>query len=62
MRAKIKKLFRNRRCNAEAAGGVLTIDHQQIDGVRFKDVGEMFTDDVAAGRAKDVADEKNVHL
>jgi hypothetical protein len=30
--------------------------------VSFDDVGKVFADDVAAGRAEDVADEKNVHL
>jgi len=30
--------------------------------VGLDDVGEMFADDVAAGRAKDVADEEDIHL
>ena len=47
--------------DAEAAGGVFAVDDEEIDGVGFEDVGEMLADDVAAGGAEDVADEKNVH-
>lgn len=47
--------------DAEAAGGVLAVDDEEIDGVGFHNVGEMFADDVAAGRTEDVADEENVH-
>jgi len=62
MRAKVEELFGDRRRNAESTRSVLAIDDEKIDGVRFEDVGEMFADDVAARRAEDVADEKNVHL
>jgi hypothetical protein len=59
--AEIEELFRNRGGDAKAAGGVLSVDDQEIDIVGFEDVGKVFADDMAAGGAKDVADEKNIH-
>ena len=61
MGAKIKELFGNGRCKAEAARCIFSVDDEEIDGVGFKDVGKVFADDVAAGGAKDVADKKDVH-
>ena len=59
--AKVEELFCDGGRDAEAAGGVFSVDDEEIDGVGFKDVGEMFADDVAAGGAKDVADEEDIH-
>lgn len=59
--AEIEELFCNGWCDAEASGGVLSVDDEEVDGVGFKDVGKVFADDVAAGGAKDVADKKDVH-
>jgi len=61
VRAKIENLLSNGRRNAETAGRVLSIHNKQIDSVRLKHMGQMFTDNMAAGRAKNVADEKYVH-
>ena len=60
--AEVEELFGEGGGDAEAAGGVLAVNDEKIDGVRFDDVGEVFADDVAAGRAEDVADEENVHF
>ena len=60
--AEIEEFFCERGGDAEAAGGVFAVDDEEVYGVRFEDVGEMFADDVAAGRAEDVADEENVHF
>ena len=61
MRAKIEELFRDGRRYAEPSGSVFAIDDKKVDGVGFKNVGEMFADDVAAGGAKDVADKEDIH-
>lgn len=61
MRAQVEDLFGDGRGDAEASGGILAIDDEKVDGVGFDDVGEMLAYDVAAGGAKDIADEKNVH-
>ena len=61
MGAEVEEFFGDGWGDTEAAGGVFAVDDKEIDGVGFEDVGEMLADDVAAGRAKDVADEKNVH-
>jgi len=57
----VKELLGDGGRDAEAASGVFAIDDEEINGVGFKDVGQMFADDVAAGGAKDVADEEDVH-
>jgi hypothetical protein len=60
--AEIEELFGDGGGDVEAAGGVFAVDDEEIDGVGFKDVGEVLAYDVAAGRSEDVADEENVHL
>jgi len=60
--AEIEELFCDRRGDAKAASGVFSVDYEEVDGVGFKDVREVFADDVAAGGAKDIADKKDVHL
>jgi hypothetical protein len=62
VRAKVKELLGERGRDAETAGGVFAIDDEEVDGVGFENVGEVFTNDVAAGGAEDVADEENIHL
>ena len=59
--AEVEELVGDGGGEAEAAGGVFAVDDEEINGVGFKDVGEMFADDVAAGGAEDVADKKDVH-
>jgi len=61
VRTQVEELFRNRRRQAEATGGVFAVDDEQVNGVGFNDVPEVLVDDVAAGRAKDVADEEDIH-
>jgi hypothetical protein len=61
MGPEIEELFCDGGGDAEAAGGVFSIDDEEIDGVGFDDVGKVFADDVAAGGAKDIADKKDVH-
>jgi hypothetical protein len=58
----IEELFCDGRGDAKAASGVFSVDDEEVDGVGFKDVREVFADDVAAGGAKDIADKKDVHL
>jgi hypothetical protein len=60
--AEVEYFFGKGGRDAEAASGVLAVDDEEVDGVGFEDVGEMLTDDVAAGRSEDVADEENVHF
>ncbi len=60
--AEVEELFRDGGGDAEASGGVLSVDDEEVDGIGFKDVGKVFADDVAAGGAKDIADKENVHL
>ena len=59
--AEVEELVGDGGRDAEAASGVLTVDDEEVDGVGFEDVGEVFADDVAAGGAKDIADEKDIH-
>jgi hypothetical protein len=59
--AEVEELFCDGGRDAEAAGRVFAVDDEEIDGVGFKDVGEMFADDVAAGGAKDIADKEDIH-
>ena len=59
--AEIEELFCDGRGDAEATSGVFTVDDEEVDGVGFEDVGEVFADDMAAGGAKDVSDKKDVH-
>jgi hypothetical protein len=59
--AEVEEFFCEGGGDAEAASGVFAVDDEEVDGVGLQDVGEMFADDMAAGRAEDVADEENVH-
>ena len=59
--SEIEELFGDGGGDAEASGGVLAVDDEEVDGVGFHDVGQVFADDVAAGGAKDVADEEDIH-
>jgi hypothetical protein len=59
--SEIEELFCDGGREAEAAGGVFAVDDEEIDVVGFKDMGQVFADDVAAGRAKDIADEEDIH-
>ena len=61
MRAEVEEFLGKRRRDAEAAGGVFAVDDEEIDCVGFEDVGEMFTNDVAASGAEDVANEEDIH-
>ncbi len=61
MGAHVEDFFSDGGCEAEASGGVFSVDDEEFDGVGFEDVREMFAYDVAAGGAKDIADKENVH-
>jgi hypothetical protein len=61
VRAEIEELVCDGGREAEAAGRVFAVDDEEIDGIGFKDVREVFADDVAAGGAEDVADEEDIH-
>jgi hypothetical protein len=60
--AQVEELVGDGGGEAEAAGGVFAVDDEEIDGVGFEDVREVFADDVAAGGAEDIADEEDIHL
>ena len=59
--AEVEEFFRDRGRDAEASGGVFAVDDEEVDGVGFKDVRQVFADDVAAGGAKDIADKEDIH-
>jgi hypothetical protein len=59
--AEIEELFCDGGREAEAAGGVFAVNDKEINIVGFKHVGKMFTHDMAAGGAKDIADEEDIH-
>jgi hypothetical protein len=59
--AEVEELVGEGGSEAEATGGVFAIDDKEVDGIGFKDVREMFADDVAAGGAEDIADEEDIH-
>ena len=61
VRAEVEELFCDGGREAEAAGGVFAVDDEEIDGVGFKHVGQVFADDVAAGGAEDIADKEDIH-
>ena len=61
VRAEIEELIGERRCQAEAAGGVFSIDDKKIDRISFKDVREMLADNVATGGPEDIADKEDIH-
>ena len=59
--AEIEELFGDGGGEAEASGGVFAVDDEEVNVVGFKYVGQVFADDVAAGGAKDIADEEDIH-
>jgi hypothetical protein len=59
--AEVEELFGDGWGEAEATCGVFSVDDEEIDGVGFKDVWEVFADDVAAGGTEDIADKKDIH-
>jgi hypothetical protein len=59
--AEVEELFGDGGGDAEAACGVFSVDDEEVDGVGFDDVREVFADDVATGGAKDISDKKDVH-
>jgi hypothetical protein len=61
LRAKIEELLGDGGRKAEAAGGILAVDNEQVYGVCFNQMPQVLMDDVAACRTKDIADEENVH-
>src|SRR5208337_4966973 len=61
MRAHVEELLGDGRGDAKAAGGVLAVDDEQIDGVGLHDVRQMIAHDAAAGRANHVPYKKNIH-
>ena len=61
VRAEVEELFGDGGREAEAAGGVLAIDDEEIDGVGLDQVGQVLMHDVSAGGAKDIAYKQNLH-
>ena len=59
--AEVEELFRYGGRDAEAAGGIFAVDDEEVHLVRFKQLGQVFVDDVAAGGAKNVADKEDLH-
>jgi hypothetical protein len=57
--ARGEKLLRDPRRDAESGRGVLAIDDAEIDLALCKDVRQPFVNDLAAGRADNVANEKD---
>ena len=60
--AGIDEFLIDRLGDAEAAGGVLAIDDDEIERPVADHAGQMLRDGGAPGPADDVADEKNAHL
>ena len=61
VRTEVEEFFGDGGREAEAAGGVFSVDDEEIDGVGFKDVREVFADDVTAGGTENIADKKDIH-
>ena len=59
--AEVEEFIGDRGGNPEATCGVLPIDYQQVDRVRFHHMRQMFANDMPACRAKDIADKENIH-
>ena len=53
-----EEFLRDPRRDAETGGGVLAVDNAQVDSPLREDVREPVMNDLAAGRADDIADEK----
>jgi hypothetical protein len=60
IRAQLKQIVGDLRRDAEAAGGVLGVDDNQIDIVRGDYVADVLAYDPAACASEDVANKKNV--
>ncbi len=61
MGPEVEEFFGDRWRDAEAARSVFAVDDKEVDGMGFQQMGQMLVDDVAAGGAKDVANEEDVH-
>ena len=61
MGSEVEEFVGDRGREAEAAGGIFAVDNEEINGVGFKNVREVFADDVAAGGAEDIADKEDIH-
>ncbi len=59
--AEAQELFGDFRGDAKAGGGILAVGDHQINLAVLHKVGEALLNDVASGRADDVADEKGAH-
>ena len=57
VRAQVEEVFSDLGSQAEAAGGILGIDDDQIDGVRLAHMADVLTDNFATRAAEYVADE-----
>src|SRR6185312_7350766 len=61
VRTQIEELFGDCGREAEAAGGVLAIDYEQIDGVRLHHMRQVLAHDPASRRPEHVSYKKNLH-
>lgn len=61
MRTQVEQLLGQRRRDPEAARRVFPVDDQQIDCVRFHNMRQVFTNNMASRRPKHVAHKKNIH-
>ena len=59
--AVLQQFLRNTRGDAESRGGVFAVGNDQVDVLVLDEVGEPVTNNLAAGRPHDVADEENAH-
>ena len=60
VRAQVEEVFGDLRGDAEAAGGVLSIDDDEFDVVGLTDMPDVLADDLSSRAAEDIADEENV--
>ncbi len=58
--AQLEQVFGDLRSDAETAGGVFSVDDDQIDGMGGAHMPDVLADNPAACTAENVADEKNV--
>jgi hypothetical protein len=61
VRAEVEELFGDGWGEAEAAGGVLAVDDEEVDGVGLEEVGQVLVHNVPAGGAEDIAYKQNLH-
>ena len=57
--AEVEELVGDRRGEAESAGGVFSVDDDEVDGAALDDVADVLAHDAATGAAEDVADEED---